>query len=63
MIEASEAAGVWTLLSGVFPGNGASLAVHRQLGFRDVGYHERLGQMEGRWRDVILLERRSPRIK
>jgi phosphinothricin acetyltransferase len=59
LLRESEAAGLWTLQAGVFPENVASLALHRSLGFRDVGVREKIGQMNGRWRDVILLERRS----
>jgi L-amino acid N-acyltransferase YncA len=59
MVEASEQAGIWTLQSGIFPENVASMAIHQQCGFRLVGYRERLGQMHGAWRDVVLMERRS----
>jgi phosphinothricin acetyltransferase len=55
----SEAAGIWTLQAGIFAENAASLALHRACGFRVVGRRERLGQMHGVWRDVMLLERRS----
>jgi L-amino acid N-acyltransferase YncA len=58
-IESTEAAGIWTLRAGVFPENVASLALHEQLGFRQIGVHERLGRDRGVWRDVVLLERRS----
>ena len=59
-IEAAEAAGIWTLLAGILIENVASLAVHRSAGFRRVGMQERLGRdRSGRWRDVVLLERRS----
>jgi L-amino acid N-acyltransferase YncA len=58
-IESAEAAGLWTLETGVFPENEASLAVLKRFGFREVGVRERLGQMKGHWRDVVLLERRS----
>jgi phosphinothricin acetyltransferase len=61
LIEASEAAGIWTLQSGVFPENTASLALHRSCGFRVVGTRERVGQLDGTWRDVMWLERRSDR--
>jgi phosphinothricin acetyltransferase len=61
LIEASEAAGIWTLQSGVFPENAASLALHRSCGFRVVGTRERVGQLDGTWRDVMWLERRSDR--
>lgn len=60
LIDSTEAAGIWTLQAGVFPENLASLVLHEALGFRRVGVHERLGRHQGRWRDVILLERRSP---
>ena len=59
LIEASEAAGNWTIQTGIFPENTASLALHGTCGFRVVGRRERLGQRDGRWRDVIMLERRS----
>jgi phosphinothricin acetyltransferase len=58
-IEAAERAGIWTIQAGVFPENAASLAVHRACGFREVGRRERFGCMNGVWRDVLLLERRS----
>jgi phosphinothricin acetyltransferase len=61
LIDASEAAGVWTLQAGIFPENRASVAVHERLGFRQVGRRERLGKLQGVWRDVLLLERRSVR--
>ncbi len=60
VIEHSEAGGIWTLQSGVFPENLASVALHEQCGFRVVGRRERLGRMGDAWRDVLLLERRSP---
>jgi phosphinothricin acetyltransferase len=59
LIAASEAVGIWTLQAGIFPENEASLALHRGCGFREIGRRERLGQMNGVWRDVVLLERRS----
>ncbi len=59
LINASEQAGIWTLQAGIFPENTASIALHRSLGFRIVGTRERIGCMDGRWRDVILMERRS----
>ena len=60
LVRVSEAAGIWTLQAGIFPENSASLALHARCGFRVVGRRERLGQMAERWRDVLLLERRSP---
>lgn len=62
VITSSENAGVWTLQSQVFPENTATLALHHRAGFRVVGVRERHGRHHGRWRDVILLERRSPHI-
>lgn len=59
LIAESESAGIWTLQAGIFPENAASLALHAHAGFRVLGTRERLGQMNGRWRDVVLLERRS----
>jgi phosphinothricin acetyltransferase len=59
-IASSEAAGIWTLQAGVFPENAASIALHRRCGFRDVGIRERIGELDGVWRDVVLLERRAP---
>jgi L-amino acid N-acyltransferase YncA len=59
LVEASEDAGIWTLQAGIFPENEASVALHQKCGFRVVGRREKIGQMGGRWRDVLLLERRS----
>jgi len=60
LVAESERNGIWTLQAGIFPENTGSIAIHRQCGFREVGRRERLGRMNGRWRDVLLLERRSP---
>ena len=62
LVEHSEAAGIWTLQAGVFPDNRASLALHRACGFRTVGIREGIGRLEGAWRDVVLLERRSEEL-
>jgi phosphinothricin acetyltransferase len=62
LVEQSEAAGIWTLEAGIFPENEASLAIHERSGFRKVGVRQRLGQLNGVWRDVILLERRSEKV-
>ncbi|MFI1190792.1 GNAT family N-acetyltransferase [Streptomyces californicus] len=59
LIDSTEAAGIWTIQSGVFPENTASLALHRSLGFREIGLRERIGRHRGTWRDVVLIERRS----
>jgi L-amino acid N-acyltransferase YncA len=60
LIHSTERAGIWTIESGIFPENAASLRLHQSVGFRVVGTRERLGRHHGRWRDVVLLERRSP---
>lgn len=64
LAESADRAGVWTIQSGVFPENAASLALHARAGFRVVGRRERIGRHDALpgspWRDVILLERRSP---
>ncbi|GII22418.1 GNAT family N-acetyltransferase [Planosporangium mesophilum] len=60
LIDSTEAAGIWTIQSGIFPENAASLAMHGTLGFRVVGTRERVARHHGRWRDVVLVERRSP---
>jgi phosphinothricin acetyltransferase len=62
LIDSTEQAGIWTVQSGIFPENTASLALHQRAGFRVVGTRERVGQHHGNWRDVILIERRSPRL-
>ncbi len=59
LIARSEAEGIWTLQAGIFPENKPSLRLHIGCGFRLVGVRERLGELEGVWRDVLLLERRS----
>lgn len=59
LIASTEAAGIWTIQSGIFPENVASLALHDKAGFRIIGTRERVGRHHGRWRDVVLLERRS----
>ncbi|KAB1107693.1 N-acetyltransferase family protein [Micromonospora aurantiaca] len=62
LIASTEAAGIWTIQSGIFPENTASLTLHQRAGFRVIGTRERVGRHHGRWRDVVLLERRSPVI-
>ncbi|WP_328941867.1 GNAT family N-acetyltransferase [Streptomyces sp. NBC_00250] len=59
LIDSTEAAGIWTVQSGIFPENAASLAVHERAGFRVIGTRERIGRQHGVWRDVVLVERRS----
>jgi phosphinothricin acetyltransferase len=63
LIARAERRGVWTIEAGMFPENEASVALHRALGFRVVGVRERIGQRDGAWRDVLLLERRSEVIE
>jgi L-amino acid N-acyltransferase YncA len=60
LIADSEAVEIWTLQAGIFPENTASIDLHVKAGFRAVGTRSRLGCMNGRWRDGVLLERRSP---
>jgi L-amino acid N-acyltransferase YncA len=59
LVRESESEGIWTLQASIFPENVASVALHKSCGFREVGRRERVGKLEGRWRDTILLERRS----
>jgi phosphinothricin acetyltransferase len=62
LVEQSEQAGIWTLQAGIFPENAASLALHQSCGFRTIGRRQKIGQRQGVWRDVLLLERRSARV-
>jgi L-amino acid N-acyltransferase YncA len=62
LIHCSEEHGIWMMQAGIFPENLASVALHKSCGFREVGLRQRLGQLAGIWRDVLLLERRSSRI-
>jgi L-amino acid N-acyltransferase YncA len=59
LVERGDEVGIWTIQTGIFPENTASLALHRDCGFRVVGVRERIGQLHGHWRDVVFLERRS----
>ena len=59
LVRESEGEGIWTLQASIFPENVASVALHRACGFREVGRRERVGKLRGRWRDTVLLERRS----
>lgn len=61
LVAESEANGIWTLQAGIFPENLASIALHTRFGFRIAGTRERIGCMNGQWRDVVLLERRADR--
>lgn len=62
LIEASEENGIWTLQAGIFPENYSSIALHKKWGFRELGTREKIGEMNGVWRDVLLLERRSKKV-
>jgi L-amino acid N-acyltransferase YncA len=63
LIEVSEAVGFWTLIAGIMTENEASLALHERCGFERVGVMSAMGQdATGRWRDVVLMQRRSPRV-
>jgi L-amino acid N-acyltransferase YncA len=59
LIVESEKIGIWTLQSGIFPENRASLQLHEAGGFRVIGHRENIGKLHGKWRDTLLLERRS----
>lgn len=63
LIHWSEQAGIWTIQTGIFPENEASLRLHERVGFRVVGVRKRLGQLHGVWRDVVFLERRSALVR
>jgi L-amino acid N-acyltransferase YncA len=56
----ADVLGIWTIQAGIVPENEASLTLHERCGFRRIGVHERIGQLDGVWRDVVLLERRVP---
>lgn len=59
IIEISESNEIWTLFSSVFPENKASVNLHRKFGFRVIGTREKIGRIDNKWRDTIILERRS----
>ena len=62
LVLSSEENGFWMLQSGIFPENLAIIRVHQKLGFREVGYREKIAEMNGKWRDIILMERRSNKL-
>lgn len=62
LVDLSEEKGFWTLKASIFPENLASLRIHEKCGFREVGRHEKIAQLDGVWRDTVLLERRSSTI-
>jgi L-amino acid N-acyltransferase YncA len=59
LIASTDAAGIWTIQTSVFPENEASVALHERLGFRVVGRREQIARLDGEWRDTLLLERRA----
>lgn len=59
LVDESEQAGMWTLYASIFPENTASIKLHEAAGFREIGYRERIAQMNGKWRNTVLYERRS----
>ena len=62
LVRRSEGEGIWTIQAGILDANAASIALHEACGFRIVGARERLAQKHGTWRDVVLMERRSPAV-
>ena len=62
LIEQAEENEIWTLQASIFPENKASLSLHETLGFRTVGYRERIAKLKGVWRDTVILERRSDMV-
>jgi phosphinothricin acetyltransferase len=62
LIQHSETKGIWTLQAGIFPENTPSIALHKSCGFREVGVRQKIGELRGVWRDVLLLERRSTAV-
>lgn len=63
LINYAETNNIWTLQAGIFPENKASIAIHEKLGFRKVGYREKIGKLNGEWRNTLLFERRSTTIE
>ena len=59
LIVESEKAGIWTLYASIFPENTASIRLHVSNGFREIGYREKIAQLDGKWRNTVLFERRS----
>ena len=62
LVLESEENGIWTLQASIFPENVASIVIHESVGFRKVGYREKIGEINGVWRDTILVERRSKKV-
>jgi phosphinothricin acetyltransferase len=62
LVHESEVNGIWTLQAGIFPDNAGSVSLHRSCGFREVGTRHHIGKLRDIWRDVLLMERRSPTV-
>jgi phosphinothricin acetyltransferase len=62
VITSSESNGIWTIFSAIFPENQASVRLHKKFGFRIIGTRERISRIDGKWRDTIILERRSRKV-
>lgn len=62
LVSDSEANGIWTLQAGIFPENVASIHLHEVSGFRLIGHREKVGKLDGVWRDTVLMERRSKTV-
>jgi len=62
LVEQSEINGVWSLYSSIFPENQATLKLHLRHGFREVGIRQHIAQQHGRWRNTLILERRSEKV-
>ena len=62
LLEAADAARLWTIQTSIFPENEASVRLHERAGYRVVGRRERIAKLRGEWRDTLLLERRSPSV-
>jgi L-amino acid N-acyltransferase YncA len=62
LVKESERAGIWTLYSSIFPENKPSIDLHESTGFRKIGYREKIAQLDGVWRNTVLLERRSKTV-
>ena len=62
LVDESEKAGIWTLYASIFPENTASIHLHQSAGFREIGYREKIAQLDGEWRNTVLFERRSKKV-
>ena len=62
LVQESEVNGIWTLQAGIFPENTARVALHKSCGFHKIGIRRRIGKLGDKWRDVVLMERRSEKV-